>query len=60
MGSAIWESKGTNMRVSLWIELNQLTGVAAILRFPLADMDELEDSDDDFDDASYVEEYIPG
>ena len=41
------------------LELNQLTGIAAILRFPLLDIDELEDSEDDFDDSSYVEEYTP-
>jgi len=40
-------------------QLNQLTGIAAILRFPLLDIDELEDSEDDFDDSSYVEEYTP-
>jgi len=40
-------------------QLNQLTGVAAILRFPLPEIDDLEDSDDEFDDEEYVEEYIP-
>lgn len=41
------------------LELNQLTGIAAILRFPLPEIDELEDSDSDFDDEEYVEEYKP-
>ena len=40
-------------------ELNQLTGVAAILRFPLPEIDDLEESDEEFDDEEYVEEYIP-
>jgi hypothetical protein len=37
-----------------------LTGIAAILRFPMPDLDEMEDSEDDFDETEYFEEYCPG
>lgn len=38
---------------SLFIELSQLTGVAAILRFPMPELEEDDDDDDDDDDSEW-------
>lgn len=45
----MFSKKVNNVNSLLFTELDQLTGVAAILRFP---MPELEDSDEDGDDAN--------
>jgi protein pelota len=48
--SSMHPSGESKISINNWLELNNLTGIACILRFPMPELDELDEEDQNFGD----------